>query len=237
MQGTLNAGSWRVAVEALRAVPDLELFETHPGGGLYDCLTLVGDGVRLEINREGSIHILASPRGEASPLFDSEVWPQRVSEPGGARQIACELLTAAGLPWPDRRPPTTPRVLTYRVIARLLAAHALDEPEWDVRSQFLDTSGHGGSWISEPVPSAEMALLPANRVWRVLRGQHTTAWLCDGWAWTAGGERRDLMAAYDTGATLDQLVGIVTAAPPRRRAAPLPVLPDLPRQPTGWDSQ
>ena len=79
-------------------------------------------------------------------------------------------------------------------------------------------------------------MLPANQVWRVLRGPKVVAWLWDGWAWTAGGERRDLMAAYAAGATIDQLVGIVTSSPTQRRATPLPVLPDLPRQPTGLES-
>ena len=137
--------------------------------------------------------------------------------------------------WPARRAPSTPRVLTYRVIARLLAARVLDTPAWDVRSQFLDTSGGMGCHVTESVPSAEMALLPANQVWRVLRGRRVVAWLWDGWAWTAGGERRDLMAEYTRGATLDQLVGIVTATPTSRHAAHLPALPDLPRQPTGWE--
>ena len=233
MQGIGNAGSWLVAAEVVRAAPDLAVYETHPGGGLYDCLSLFGDGVRLEINREGSIHVTESPLGEAVPLL--KTWTRKATKPGGARDLARQLLAAAGRDWPDRRPPTTPRVLTYRVIARLLAARALDTPVWDVRSQFLDTSGPMGCEIREPVPSAEMAMLPANQVWRVLRGPKVVAWLWDGWAWTAGGERRDLMAAYANGASLDQLVGIVTSSPTRRRATPLPVLPDLPRQPTGWE--
>ena len=139
MQGIGNAGSWLVAAEVVRAAPDLAVYETHPGGGMYDCLSLFGDGVRLEINREGSIHVTESPLGEAVPLL--KTWTRKATKPGGARDLARQLLAAAGREWPDRRPPTTPRVLTYRVIARLLAARALDTPVWDVRSQFLDTSG------------------------------------------------------------------------------------------------
>jgi hypothetical protein len=80
-----------------------------------------------------------------------------------------------------------------------------------------------------------MALLPANQVWRVCRGDATTAWLWEGWAWTATGERRDLMSAYGTGADIDALVAVITQRPTRRRALLLPLLPDLPPQPTGWE--
>ncbi|MBE8146482.1 hypothetical protein IOD13_09295 [Brevibacterium casei] len=34
--------SWWVASEFLRRHPEFDLFETHPGGGQYDCLTILG---------------------------------------------------------------------------------------------------------------------------------------------------------------------------------------------------
>ena len=202
-------------MEATRAVPTLTVVETHPGGGQYDCLTLLDDGVHIDINRIGSIHVHKGRKGPAMSLMDHATWIRAVVQPGGARKVTEQLLDAAGLPFPARRPASTPRVLTYRVIARLLAARVLDRPDWDVRSQFVDTSGYGGG-IAEPVPWPEMGMVPANQVWRVLRGPATVAWLWEGWAWTAAGQRRDLMSEYARGATVDHLVGIVTEAPTRR---------------------
>ena len=93
MDTVVNAGSWTVAVEFTRAAPGLQVFETHPGGGQYDCLTLVADDVKVDINRVGSIHAHASPTGEHTPLIPAGQWQAMLARPGGASPNA--LLMAA----------------------------------------------------------------------------------------------------------------------------------------------
>ena len=53
--------SWQIAAALMRCgEPDLVPVHTRPGGGLYDCLTLVDPHglTRVDINRNGSIHLL-----------------------------------------------------------------------------------------------------------------------------------------------------------------------------------
>lgn len=231
----LNAASWTLAANLTRAHPDFQIRETHPGGGLYDCLTLVDDRRTVWINRAGSIRI-EPPRDAAEQVLAAETWQAAVQHHAGQRRLAEQILAACHLRWPTPLPPATPAVLTYRVAARLLANQVQRNPPLDVRSQFLDTSGPTSCDIVQPVPSAEMAALPAREVWRVLDDKTTVAWLWNGWAWTGGGERRDLVASYDSGATLDDLVELLTSPTSPRRAPVLPLIDRLPAQPTGYEA-
>ena len=222
MDTLINAGSWQVAVELTRAMPDLQVFETHPGGGQYDCLTLVGERAKLDINRAGSIHAHTSPTGEHIPLVAAEEWQPMLTHPGGAAAVAELAASRCGLPRAKRRPPTSARLLQYRLIARLLASRMFASTRWDVRSRFHDSSGPEGSCVVGTAPGADVEALTPQEVWRVLRGGVEVAWLWDGWAWTSDGERRDLMSAYRRGASVDHLVATITARPGREHATQLP---------------
>lgn len=62
------AQSWWLASELARRHPELLIIETHPGGGQYDCLSLVKDEQTLiDVNRVGSIHIHHDD-GESIPI-------------------------------------------------------------------------------------------------------------------------------------------------------------------------
>lgn len=222
MDTVVNAGSWTVAVEFTRAAPGLQVFETHPGGGQYDCLTLVDADVKIDINRVGSIHAHASPTGEHTPLIPAEQWQAMLARPGGAAAVAETVAAGCGMPWAAHRPATTARLLQYRVISRLLASRAFSRAEWDVRSRFHDSSGPGGCSLVGTTPGDDVDRLDPRQVWRVLRAGTEVAWLWDGWAWTLAGDRTDLMSAYRRGATVDQLVAVLTTPPGTERAGRRP---------------
>ncbi len=95
--------SWMITAHLLRLVePNLRVFVTHPGGGQYDCLTLVSpEGEQLVLlNRNGSSALVAgeviediwslamhSPGAEAS---QSDHEPLEVRAPHKSlRQISC----------------------------------------------------------------------------------------------------------------------------------------------------
>lgn len=217
----INAVSWRIASQLVVAAPQLRVYETHPEGG-GDCLLVQGPGVEIEIDRNGLI------RGTGKDREVTVDWLPMAKE-GSTDAIIQEIVTGVRMPIGSV---STPHSLTYKVIARLTSARALELPRWDVRSQFFGDLDEGGK-IIEPVPSAEMTSLPANELWRVLRGKKVVAWLWDGWVWNNSGERRDLVAAYSRYATIDSLVAIVTEAAAKARAARLPRVRDLPAQPTG----
>jgi hypothetical protein len=133
------AQSWWLASALVRRHPGLRLIETHPGGGQYDCLSLLRAKEKVfDINRNGSVHVGEAVR-ELRPmamdgLFDQEqAWTyvrelEEVSSVGVARHT----------------PSSTPAVLTYRVIAELMAITLNDRKAWDVRNEFEDTSDWGG---------------------------------------------------------------------------------------------
>ena len=237
MDRLVNAGSWQLVVELTHAIPDLQVFETHPGGGQYDCLTVVGAGVRLDINRAGSIHAHESPWGQHIPLIPGPEWQDLLSRAGGPREVASRVAALCGLPWTERRPPTTPRNLTYRVLARLLLSRLFSGAEWDTRSWFLDTSGPEGCAVLGPPGYPEIAELPPDQVWRVLRDGLVIAWAWQGWGWTPLGERIDLMAAYRRGTSIDTLATTLSTQPRTARADSLPALSSRPEDPTIGDAQ
>lgn len=69
----IEAASWRLVAEIVRRYPDrFTVIETHPGGGTYDCLTLLdqdkASGLhRIEFNSVGSVVVWPrdSPSGES----------------------------------------------------------------------------------------------------------------------------------------------------------------------------
>ena len=72
--------SWRLASEMVRRYPNkLSIIETHPGGGQYDCLTLISevDGITIHVNRGGSITIFSEDDRELAVPW-SQSWSQNL---------------------------------------------------------------------------------------------------------------------------------------------------------------
>ena len=233
MERIVNAGSWHVAAEFVRAFPNVRVFHTHPGGGQYDCLSIVGDALSIDINRAGgSIHVHDSPAGARSPLIPGPEWQDLLLRGTAPRELAQRIASGCGLDWPKTTPSTRPHVLVYRVIAQVLEGAVFDPAHWDATTQFFDSSGGMGDHMGV-TPHPEISMLPANKVWVILANDEARAWLWDGWAWTAGGERRDLYAAYRSGSTTADLAALLMRPRPRDRSPSLPTIPGLPRQPIG----
>lgn len=230
MDKFIDACSWVIASELARAMPALRVFHTHPGGGLYDVLAVVGPGVDIQINRSGSIHVMGAGDATEHPTLGYLRWQQRLVEGVNPQEIAKEVAREAGIPWPSPRPKTVPHVLCYRVIARLLSTRLTDAEEWTATTQFIDTAGEGGGLFNE-VPSVEMSAIPANHVWMISRDTTPVAWLWDGWGWNSNHERINLQARYRQGSTLDSLVAELTHPPAPDSATTLPLLGEMGAQP------
>ena len=93
MDALTSAGSWQVVGELSGAMPDLQVFETHSGGGQYDCLTLM--------TPEGRSVISMNRDGESALVGDEVVggiWALAGQTPGtGPRHLATRLLEASDL--------------------------------------------------------------------------------------------------------------------------------------------
>lgn len=154
--------SWWVASEFFRRHPDHDLIETHPGGGQYDCLTILGPGkleqVHIDLNRAGRMHIHSG----MAPRFNRTEWGIRhpvewstESEQADRRMIPRFIEAAVGVPAPAQTPMTTPKTLTFRVIYHLLLFAVNEAMDWDVHNSVLDSSGMVGR--SSPDYFAEIA--------------------------------------------------------------------------------
>lgn len=117
--------SWQIAAALMRCgEPELVPVHTRPGGGMYDCLTLVDNGgqIRVDINREGSIHLLSG-----DPIRD---WVTRM------RTDAYGLITEIGRSALDRLLPVDQPVRSMTQHAVDTLAYALRDggvaiPIWD----------------------------------------------------------------------------------------------------------
>lgn len=129
------AQSWWIASELIRRHPGLFVHESHPGGGMYDCLTLLtAEAFKplVQINRAGSIQVCDDP--DFSVRWDEVM---RASSP---HAVVKQIEAAAGLQPPARTPASTRKSLAYRFIAAALNATVNDRHEWDARNEFIDTA-------------------------------------------------------------------------------------------------
>lgn len=146
---SINAHSWWLAATLTRRYPHLIILETHPGGGTYDCLTIVdgrdvANSPRIaNLNRVGSIHI--TTRSEPHQTTNLS-WAACLS--GANPYLAVDHIVFHSELHKDPTPdgPLPPRVLAYQFIATALQMHQNSPDEWDARNEFIDTSGMGTGW-------------------------------------------------------------------------------------------
>jgi len=209
----IEAASWRLVAEILRRHPYLRVMETHPGGGQYDCLSiLLGGGAseprsQIALNRLGSVHFF---RGADHLDHWPEFWSDYLSAPD-PRRIVSELCAKAGLPAVTHLPASTPAVVVYRFIAAFLASTILGRENWECRNGFHDSSGMEGSFVSResfaafPAALARLSIRladdpldqPACRFWFICKsGKPQLCLETMGRAWDLKGAEFDLMKLY-----------------------------------------
>jgi len=165
--------TWLLASEIVRrysASLNLHLVETHPGGGQYDCLTLL----RL---RDGAtdVYDFADHRGDCHFNVRSGNWMGAFGSPGEKAQAAKafdfqsawlraadpavvvdRVSEALGLPaFGGVCGPTTRKVLGVRLIARLLSRYALERQGLRAIMGICDSSG-----VSRGGPRPELQRFP-----------------------------------------------------------------------------
>lgn len=143
----INLQSWWVASELLRRHPELQLVETHPSGGLYDCLTIIGERgtheLHIDLNRVGRMHVhtpMASKFDRTRWGIEHPVEWSTERDQTDRRLIARFLEDAVGLAAPTQTPVTTPKSLAFRAIYQLLLFALNEEAEWDARNAQLDSA-------------------------------------------------------------------------------------------------
>ncbi|WP_062306741.1 TY-Chap2 family putative peptide chaperone [Demequina subtropica] len=199
------AASWDIAARVVAIDPASRVYEYHPMGGMYDCLAIGRQGMQIDINRNGSVHVRESVGGEANPLVPLEQWHDIVSSAPGTAAIVGTIAAHCRLDG-AKKPSRAPWPLTYQVVARVLASRIFDSAVWDCRLQLDDSSGH----YSEPPlrfesPSPEAKSIPPTEFWAIMRNDEPIAYLWNGWAWNGVGERINLASRFARGDSIDAL--------------------------------
>jgi hypothetical protein len=211
-RSVLEAASWRLAAELCRRHPDrLRIYELHPGGGQYDCLSIaaVGDDPRslVQLNRHGSIHV-EGRWDSRKPQIESRAWSAYFTE--DPYLFVRTLEDDIALRPPPEVPPTAEHTLVYRLLAAAAAADVLGVRRRRIVNGYFDSSGEPCRARNElfadfPAadrrrsdPSAERPLGVAEyRFWFVLdAGRPAACFDIAGVGWDAAGAEVDLLTAY-----------------------------------------
>lgn len=152
-----TAVAWRMLTELCRrhhATQKLRVYETHPGGGQYDCLSLYADdGQRhlCDFNRSSEhLHIWHPSYEQADGLRwpDHNNFVQAFLRADDPKAVVDELETALRLPNSQNHklPSSSPPVLMMRLVAEVLEHAALSRTHADIRWAIHDSSGIEGTY-------------------------------------------------------------------------------------------
>jgi hypothetical protein len=138
------AFAWKLLAELHRRYPTrFHAIETHPGGGMYDCLSLYDntDVHYASFNMAGRFHVFQrfDNKKPGEPL---DIWPLMVEQ--DTKDVLDKVSHQLGLKIPATLPSSTPETVVYRFIAAFLVQSCLEPPCWQARNGVFDTSGYGG---------------------------------------------------------------------------------------------
>lgn len=210
----LEAVSWRLATELVRRFPDrLLVIETHPGGGQYDCISLIDQDQlsnlrSIDLNRIGSVWV---HRRDDSDWVWRGCWTELLLV-DDSRLPLDRLCWQAGLAAVLRLPNATRSVVSYRVISAFLTHQMLGRQRWECRNGFLDGSGMSGGqrdeWFDRIPAAGERMLVsepsdpfgqPAYRFWFLLKDGEPRLAIepSRGFAYDTRGHTTNLFARYE----------------------------------------
>jgi hypothetical protein len=146
-----RALAWWIAAELIRRHPDdIRVIETHPGGGMYDCLSLYRrypqDSLVAHMNLVGHITHASwfddPGGGTRSGVADARFnWFEVLAAEDRRRYVIEALEGVTGFESPGSTPPTTRASIGPRLIARFASAAAFSTRIWHIRNAFHDSSG------------------------------------------------------------------------------------------------
>jgi hypothetical protein len=123
----------------------VRLFRGHPGGGQYDVLWIMsirGSGLDVRLNRTGTIQIHCRADGGTNINWEPTSWVEYLAS--DHLEFIRKIEEAAGWRANSELPSPTPTLLTYQVLAALVAfSFKVENPIW-IEQGYIDTSGYGG---------------------------------------------------------------------------------------------
>ena len=210
--------SWKIVSEFMRCFPGkFKIIETHPGGGQYDCLSIVDgkDTVLAHFNRKGQLTIFHKCDPSTFMAIDRstppvDIWKSFLTVDRSIKEHLSHLLSLLNLTLPKPRPPSTPEILVYRFIAGVLKYTMYCGTRWGCRNGFVDTSGYGGGiakdYFTHFTKAKErlhirkpndLSGIPAYRYWFILKQENPVACLeTNGTLWTVDDKSFRLQDIY-----------------------------------------
>ncbi len=198
--------SWRIVCELFRRFPGkFQVIETHPGGGMYDCLSIFCNSRHVaDFNRAGSFHVFDSKGGQ--PPID--IWRSLAEE--NIQDVLDQVCRSLNLQSPTKLPPSTPEVIVYRLIAAFLGHSAFGKESWECRNGYFDTAGMEESGVNPAFNlfphakerirvtlSSDLFQTPAYRFWFIKKnGKPVICLETTGAAWNSEGLSFDINSLY-----------------------------------------
>ncbi|MCK5862705.1 MAG: hypothetical protein KAH38_09485 [Candidatus Hydrogenedentes bacterium] len=146
--------SWRVMCEVMRYAPGrFILLETHPGGGMYDCLSLYDkEGTHfVDFNRAGRIHFWTILRGDTllpnNNIIDPIDYKREIQKGVSSKEIVDKICEAIDVPYQKKHPQSDTTVIMMRYIAAFMSHAAFGIYRWTCQNGYYDSSGLLGSQI------------------------------------------------------------------------------------------
>jgi hypothetical protein len=130
----IEAASWELAAGVVRRYPfRFRVIETHPGGGQYDCLTLIDKSRQspldhIDLNRAGSIFVWARQGGWAWVWRGA--WSELVATDDTERLVD-RLCHKSMIPAPGASPRTSPTSVGVRFVAAFLKQAMFGPTHWN----------------------------------------------------------------------------------------------------------
>lgn len=125
----------------------------------------------------------------------------------GGHDVVKAVEKGAGLVPPIQAAPSSPKVLTYRVIARLLASLVDDRHSWDVRSGWNEEAGDARPELSEFGLLETRGKTPRD-FWLLIRDDDAIAGLgVDGTVETLTSPAIEMLGGYRQSGSLTTVIG------------------------------
>lgn len=209
----VNTESWWVASELARRHPELIIYEMHPGGGQYDVLCVTTPDQlsmsaphakpRVMLNRAGTVQIHIGPKSDIVAT-----WEEALAAPH-PHSLVKEIESRTGWGSPSQSPSSTPRSLTYRLMASALQVLVNDRHPWDIRCDSIDSSDSlatdngfidtfpGAESLARDVESLGIYGEPHSLFWALVRGKEPVAlFSLKGDVLTRSGAQMDVQQQY-----------------------------------------
>jgi hypothetical protein len=146
-----DAVSWELTYQIMRryqVLHSLRIYELHPGGGLYDCISLYGkEGHFFDFNLQAqSLHVRNVWRKDDKRF--NVVDDYLLAE--DPKKYLDKICRQAGLNIPRSLPPANGPVIACGVMAGILRLAMFSRKHYKFLMGFCDTSGYGGgirTWL------------------------------------------------------------------------------------------